>query len=103
MFVPVEQVRAGDLVELAGDEYADVDGGYTNAFMEFGVVLHDAYRETPECTTLHIEDIDLFGFPTGHLIRVMGRAEGVEHELDPGDRCLCGYTLPGLAGPPMLS
>lgn len=94
MFVPVEQVKAGDLIELTGDKYADPDypnGEYLNAMQEFGVALHDAYRETPECTTLHIEDIDLFGFPTGHLIRVMGNAGDVEHELDPGDTCMCGF------------
>ncbi len=92
MFIPVERVKTGDLIELAGDRYADPDGERVMAMKEFGIVLHDAYRETPECTTLHIEDDDLYGFPTGHLIRIMGNAEDYEQELNPGEQCMCGYT-----------
>lgn len=91
MFLPVEQVKEGDMLELQGDRYADPNGDEAILGDQFVVALHDALRETPECTTLHLGDFDLVGFPVGHLVRVMGNDGNHESELDPGQPCTCGF------------
>jgi hypothetical protein len=63
--VPVESLRAGDVVDLAGDKY----GNHDSAPFEYAIVEDDAVQETPECVRVAFTDIDCFGFPTGHLVR----------------------------------
>ncbi len=86
--IPVEEVKGGYLLDLAADQYADPDGNDPRLDSEYAVALHDAFRETPECTTLHIKGVDLFGFPTGHMVTVCGADD--DHE-PPAEPCICGY------------
>lgn len=71
--VPVEKLKVGDLIDLAGDPYADPKGN--NPTFEFEYVnVGDLYgesageQETPKCYRLDY-DGGSCGFPTGHRVR----------------------------------
>jgi len=89
--MPVEEIKRGDLLDLMADEYADPDGNDPRLDSEYATALHDAIRETPECTTLHIMDVDLYGFPVGHLVTVCGVNDEYVEATNDLNECMCGY------------
>lgn len=64
----VEMLVEGDLVDLAGDIYADPDNSpeLDSEYQTVGSVE----QETPECVAVSFEGFDLVGFPTGHMVKV---------------------------------
>lgn len=73
--VPVEELKPGDMIDLAGDPYADVDdeddGRHTALEFSYAVV-EGIEEETADCTVVYT-DIASQGFPRGHLV---DRVEG---------------------------
>ena len=67
--VKVEELAENDMVDLAGDIYADPDNS-PDFEMEY-VTVAEVEQETPECVTVSFEGFDLVGFPVGHLIPVI--------------------------------
>lgn len=73
--VKVEELAEGDLVDLAGDPYAD-EGDIT---LEYEYVqVAGVERETPRCTVVHFEGYPSCGFPVGHKVPVARPADVVE-------------------------
>ena len=68
--VPVEVLVDGDIVDLEGDSYADPNSDNPIFPFEYARVDGPGEQETPECYRLDT-DAGSFGFPTGHLIRLM--------------------------------
>lgn len=66
-------LRAGDMVDLEGDPYADPDHdiqSFQFLYMEVTVVE----QETPECVRVNFADWDSCGFPVDHELT---RREGL--------------------------
>lgn len=67
---PAADLRPGDMVDLEGDIIADPTRNRVTFNMEFQTVA-SVERETPNCVAVGIEGVDVFGFPPGHLVRVI--------------------------------
>lgn len=66
---PAREVKAGDLLNLEGDPYADPKRD--NALFECEYVeVAFVEQETPECVLMGIEGFDWVGFPTEHPLKV---------------------------------
>ena len=62
------ELKAGDLMNLEDDKYADPDG--TNQTFPYEYVVVDrVVIESKECVRVETE-VDHFGFPPDHLIKV---------------------------------
>ena len=72
--VRVADLRVGDLVDLAGDKYAD--DGTNDATLAFEYVeVVEVVQETPTCVAVGFEGFDVVGFPPDHVVKVY-RPEG---------------------------
>ncbi len=72
MRVKAKNLLSGDLIDLAGDNYADPDNGDAEFEFEYVVVSH-VERETPDCVLVSFENGRSFGFPTNCRFQVFGR------------------------------
>ena len=68
---PAKDLRAGDLLDLAGDTIADPESASVSFACELAIVA-TIERETPECVLIYIESVGAFGFPPAHEITVVG-------------------------------
>jgi hypothetical protein len=66
---PVEQLRPGQLVDLAGDPFADPHQDHPRYEWEFMEVV-EVERESPNCIRVAFED-DSIGFPPSHVLKVI--------------------------------
>ena len=73
----VRDLKPGDMIDLAGDKYADPDTQSVMFECEYAVVA-DVTPETPECIAIDIEGVDVFGFPPDHLVPYAGRDPGYD-------------------------
>lgn len=64
----IDELKEGDLVDLAGDIFADPRDDNPALECEFATVL-DVERETPECVCIYFDSITA-GFPPTHHVRV---------------------------------
>lgn len=62
----VSNLKPGDLVDLEGDAYADVDGAHPEFEFEFQAVVA-IERETANCVRVDFETCS-FGFPPSHRV-----------------------------------
>jgi hypothetical protein len=77
--VPVSSLRAGDIVDLAGDRYADPTGDRVDFEFE-NVIIGAVIPEAPTCTVLCIDGVDRFGFPPDHPVKLVGHDDSYEPE-----------------------
>jgi hypothetical protein len=70
--LPVSDLREGDLVDLEGDPFADPRRDRIAFATEYQTV-EAVVRETARCVAVYILDVDCFGFPPGHHVRVASR------------------------------
>ena len=64
--IAAKDAKEGDLIDLAGDKYADT-GNHPEFEFEYQLVLLGE-QETLECVRIDFEG-GSFGFPTNHLLR----------------------------------
>jgi hypothetical protein len=77
MRVKVENLLPGMALDL---EYADPDHDHVH-FQHMLADVAFAARETPDCILVGIEDVDWFGFPPGHKVKVKRFDRAVYAEL----------------------
>lgn len=69
MQIEVKNIRAGDLVDLQGDKFADPKRD--NIFLESEcVIVLDTDQENSECVAILFDGFDLVGFPSEHKLTV---------------------------------
>ncbi|KKL89018.1 hypothetical protein LCGC14_1918920 [marine sediment metagenome] len=73
MKMPAAWICEGDLIDLAGDPYADPDDEHANWFESEYLKVVQIIRETPKCVAIGFEGFDLVGFPVDHILNVAGR------------------------------
>lgn len=74
MKIPAFQIRAGDLVDLRGDPFADPKHDHALFQFELAEVV-EIEQETPSCVAIGFEGFDIVGFPTDHLLDVQGHLD----------------------------
>ena len=68
--VKIRDLKPGDMVDLAGDEFADAY--HENMVLEYQfAVVDEVEEETPTCFVLHSE-ASTCGFPPDHVVAVGG-------------------------------
>jgi hypothetical protein len=77
--VKVRDIKPGDIIDLAGDQYADPNHDNVTYEYEYAVV-GGVIHETPDCIVLCIEGVDHIGFPPDHLVMLAGHDNGYETE-----------------------
>lgn len=65
----IEQLQIGDLVDLAGDQYADPHRSTPWLDYQFAEVV-EIERETDYCIAVSFEGFDIVGFPPQHIVYV---------------------------------
>jgi len=80
--VKVQDLKVGDFLDLAGDDYADCDSSdsppekHAEPNLEFFyAVVEEVLKETPTCT-LVVTSEGSFGFPPDHLVKKHFEEEG---------------------------
>ena len=63
----VIDLNPGDIIDLAGDRYADPTGASTYFECEYAMVSF-VRSETPDCIVVGIDGVDWFGFPPDHEV-----------------------------------
>ena len=64
----VKDIKVGDMLDLAGDKYADPDN--SNTFFEYQYAeVMDLVNETPSCICIYTE-AGAFGMPPEHLVKL---------------------------------
>lgn len=76
IYTRADALKAGDIVDLENDYYADREGDTFLYEFECQTVCH-IKRETPECIAIGFENGPLVGFPPDHMIM---RPDGVMHD-----------------------
>lgn len=79
-YLPASDVRAGQLVDLEGDEFADPLLDHRRYYWELIEVM-DVERESPDCVRIDF-DGESVGFPTNHLLKVVAQSGTVEAEQE---------------------
>ena len=72
LFAPVKDLKPGDVLDLQYDTVADPHGNAIDFEFDY-VTIDDIDRGDPERITLSIADVDTFGFPPDHVVKVVGR------------------------------
>ena len=72
LFAPVKYLKPGDVLDLQYDIVADPHGNVIYFEFEY-VTIDDIDRETDACVAVCIANVDTFGFPPDHLVKVVGR------------------------------
>jgi hypothetical protein len=78
---PVSMLRVGDLVDLAGDPFADPESDNISLECEYAVVCEVA-READDCIAVGFEGFDVVGFPPDHIVWVGGHDNGYNEAED---------------------
>ena len=68
IFLPVNELKIGDSIDLEGDKYADPNGDNVALASEWQEV-YSLERETPTCIVIETPYITV-GFPVDHVVRV---------------------------------
>lgn len=81
--VAVSALEPGDILDLAGDTYADPAGD--NVAFEFEYATVAAVEvETPACIRVDIEGGPSIGFPPGHIVARYGHDSGYDENNNNG-------------------
>lgn len=73
----VGMLRVGDLVDLAGDPFADPNSDDISLDCEYAVVC-EINREADDCIAVGFEGFDVIGFPPDHIVWVGGHDSGYD-------------------------
>lgn len=76
----VRDLMVGDMIDLAGDQYADPEGDNIAYDCEYAVVC-EITRETSSCTVIHCEGGPSIGFPPEHMIPCAGHDAGYDETV----------------------
>jgi len=77
--VAIRDLKPGDLIDLAGDAWADPNGDIISYECEYATVAA-VEIETPDCTCVHFEGDASVGFPPNHMVPIGGHDTGYDIE-----------------------
>jgi len=65
----IRHIKAGDMIDLEGDIFADPDHDNASYEMEYCTV-ESVEQETPGCYVVHFNNNPSVGFPPDHYVRL---------------------------------
>lgn len=64
----IDELKIGDLVDLANDKFADPNGTNQEFSFEY-LTVREIDRETPSCIVVYFDDYAC-GFPPSHVVTI---------------------------------